>query len=212
MIATRRSMRRLAVGVLAIFGASAVQAASISFYLDQSNTEASWPDGTNYLQVTIFDSITNPGDIEFLITPLPTLTASAGANFGIQSFGFNSAHALTATNIVAPAGWSIGSGNQDGFGAYAVTESGNGSNRQNPLAFRITGISGDVVTDYALAGAGGAQGAYYFAAHVAGMTDVNGATSAYFGGNAVVPVPAAAWLFGSALGFAGFLRRTASAA
>ncbi len=72
---------------------------------------------------------------------------------------------------------------------------------------RITGISGDVVADYAVAGAGGAQGTYYFAAHVAGMTPVAGQTSAYFGGNAVVPVPAAAWLFGSAIAGLGWVRR-----
>ena len=60
----------------------------------------------------------------------------------------------------------------DGFGSYEVTEGGSGSNRQNPLAFRITGITGDVVGDYAVAGSGGAQGAWYFAAHVAGFDDM----------------------------------------
>jgi len=175
--------------------------------MNQSNTEGSWPDGINYLQVTIFDSISNPGDIEILVTPLPSLTASAGANFGIQAFGFNSTQTLTAANIIDPVGWSTGSGNLDGFGAYQVREDGTGSNRQNPLALRITGISGDVLADYAVAGAGGAQGTYYFAAHVAGMTPVAGETSAYFGGNVLVPVPAAAWLFGSAFGLLAIARR-----
>lgn len=198
---------RWAVAFLALSAASAANAASISYYMNQSNTEGSWPDGINYLQVTISDSLSNPGDIEILVTPLPSLTVSAGANFGIQAFGFNSTQTLTAANIIDPAGWSTGSGNLDGFGAYQVREDGTGSNRQNPLALRITGISGDVLADYAVAGAGGAQGTYYFAAHVAGMTPVAGQTSAYFGGNTVVPVPAAAWLFGSAIAGLGWLRR-----
>lgn len=201
------SKLRWALAALALSVAGAANAASVSYYLDQSNTEGSWPDNVNYLQVTIFDSIANPGDIEFLVTPLASLTVSAGTNFGIQAFGFNSTQTLTAANIVDPVGWSTGSGNLDGFGAYQVREDGTGSNRQNPLSLRITGISGDVVADYAVAGAGGAQGTYYFAAHVAGMTPVAGQTSAYFGGNAVVPVPAAAWLFGSAIAGLGWVRR-----
>ena len=206
-----KSAVTFALVTLGFLAAGATNAASVSYYLDQSNTEGSWPDGVNYLQVTISDSVSNPGDIEFLVTPLATLTISAGSNFGIQAFGFNSTQTLTGANIVDPAGWSMGSGNLDGFGAYQIRESGTGSNRQNPLFFRITGISGDVVSDYAVAGAGGAQGTYFFAAHVAGMTPVAGETSAYFGGNAVVPVPAAAWLFGSAFGLLGVLRRKIAA-
>ena len=208
---TQVSGFRLALAVLTLNLAGAANAASISYYLNQSNAEASWPDGVSYLQVTISDSLSNPGDIEILVTPLAALTVSAGTNFGIQAFGFNSTRTLTAANIVDPSGWTTGTGNLDGFGAYQVREDGSGSNRQHPLLLRITGLTGDIVSDYAVAGPGGGQGAYYFAAHVAGMTPVGGETSAYFGGNhtmfQVVPVPAAAWLFGSALGLAGFLRR-----
>jgi hypothetical protein len=200
---------RWALAAVALIVAGAGNAASVSYYMDQSNTEGSWPDNVNYLQVTIFDSISNPGDIQILVTPLASLTVSAGTNFGIQAFGFNSTQTLTAANIIDPVGWSTGSGNLDGFGAYQVREDGTGSNRQNPLSLRITGISGDVVFDYAVAGAGGAQGTYYFAAHVAGMTPVAGQTSAYFGGNGqVVPVPAAAWMFGSGLAALAWIRRS----
>ena len=186
---------------------------SASWYLDQSNTEGTWADGVNYLLVTISDSLANPGDIEFLVTPLATLTSTADANFGIQRFGFNTTgagNALTAANIIDPAGWSTSSGSLDGFGSFEVREDGTGSNRQNPLSFRITGISGDTIYDYAVNGAGGAQGTYFFAAHVAGMTV--GPGSAYFGGSTVVPVPAAVWLFGSALGLAGLMRRRSAVA
>jgi hypothetical protein len=206
---------RVVLATLALFGAGLANAASVTYYMNQSNTETSWPDGTSYLSVTIFDSITNPGDIEFLVTPLASLTVSAGPNFGIQRFGFNSTQTLTAANIVDPVGWTTGSGSLDGFGAYEVSEDGTGDNRQNPLSFRITGILGDVLTDYAVDGPGGAQGTYYFAAHVAGMTPVGGETSAYFGGDGteipVVPVPAAVWLLGSAFGLLGFARRKTTA-
>jgi hypothetical protein len=207
---------RVALAGLALCSAGLANAASITYYMNQSNTESAWPDGIDYLSVTIFDSISNPGDIEFLVTPLAPLTISAGPNFGIQKFGFNSTQVLTAANIVGPVGWSTGSGNLDGFGAYQVTEDGDGTNRQNPLTFRITGILGDVLTDYVVNGPGGAQGTYAFAAHVAGMTDVNGYNSAYFGGDGdgtppVVPVPAAAWLLGSAFGLLGAMRRKVAA-
>lgn len=204
-------MRKLmSCAALAWLGAIVpAQAASISFLLDQSNTEGTWPDGVAYLQVTIFDSVAHAGDIEFLVTPLAPLTIDAGPNFGIQRFGFNSTQALTAANIIDPAGWSTGTSQLGGFGAYEISEDGTGQFRQNPLSFRITGIAGDVVTDYAVAGTGGAQGSYFFAAHVAGMTV--GPGSAYFGGHSnVVPLPGAAWLFGPALGVLGWLRRRAA--
>jgi len=196
-----------------LIAAGSANAASVSYYMNQSNEEGTWADGVNYLLVTISDSLANPGDIEFLVTPLATLTSTAGSNFGIQRFGFNTTgagNALTAANIIDPVGWSTTSGNLDGFGAFEVSEDGTGSNRQNPLFFRITGISGDSIYDYAVNGSGGAQGTYFFAAHVAGMTV--GPGSAFFGGSTVVPVPAAAWLFGSALGLLGLSRRRLAAA
>lgn len=203
---------RWALAAMALTAAGAANAASVTYYLNQSNTEGSWPDNVNYLKVELFDSITNPGDIEFRVTPLATLTVSAGTNFGIQAFGFNSTQTLTAANIVDPLGWTTGSGNLDGFGMYQVREDGTGSNRQNPLSLRITGIIGDTLADYVVAGPGGAQGTYFFAAHVAGMTPVGGETSAYFGGNSpdiqIVPVPAAAWLFGSAFAALAWIRRS----
>ncbi|MBM4221409.1 MAG: hypothetical protein FJ170_05615, partial [Gammaproteobacteria bacterium] len=89
----------------ALLAAGSANAASASWYLNQSNTEGTWADGVNYLLVTISDSLANPGDIEFLVTPLATLSSTAGANFGIQRFGFNTTgagNALTAANIIDP--------------------------------------------------------------------------------------------------------------
>jgi len=220
--AIRISSLQVAFAALALCFAGLANAASITYYLNQSNTESIWPDGNDYLSVTIFDSFSNPGDIEFLVTPLAPLTISAGPNFGVQSFCFNSTQSLTAANIVgAPVGWTTGSGNCDGFGAYEVTENGDGTNRQNPLNFRITGILGDVLSDYVVDGPGGVQGTYAFAAHVAGMTDQDDGfgniyNSAWFGGDSsggtpVVPVPAAVWLLGSAFGLLGAMRRKITA-
>lgn len=192
----------------------AASAASISYYLDQSNE---LPDGVvNYLQVTISDSTFGMDNeaIRFDVDILAPLTSIAGSNFGIQSFGFNTL--LTPATVLAaitglPSGWSKGSGsNQDGFGSFELVSSGTGSNRQNPtLTFYISGISGDTLLDYvALSGGNAGQGNVYFAGHVAGFNGPNGVTSAFFGGSVVVPVPAALWLFGSAFGLlAAFSRR-----
>lgn len=209
------------LGALALSVAGAANAASVSYYMNQSN-ELSLPDGTNYLQVTISDAVfgLDLSAIRFDVTLLSPLTSIAGANFGIQSFGFNttlSVPAVLAAVTGLPSGWSKGSNsNQDGFGNFELVDSGTGSNRQNPtLTFYVSGIVGDVVGDYATTSTGGAQGTYYFAGHVAGFLDQDpGAgtvTSAYFGGNAVVPIPAAVWLFGSACGLLVIARRKASA-
>lgn len=194
-----------AAGMLCV-AANVASAASVSYFLDQSNENLLLPDGTNYLKVTISDSISSPGDIEFLVETLSPLSSIEDTNFGIQSFGFNSTQTLTGTNIVGlPSGWGTSlNTNQDGFGNFDFVESGTGSNRADPLGFRITGILGDTVSDYAVLSSGNAgEGNVFFAAHVTGFMDVDpGAgtiTSAYFGGSTPVPVPAAVWLFGSGL-------------
>lgn len=112
-------------------GAWAVQAhaASVSFFMNQSNA---LPDGVNYLEVTVQDVGT---DVQFTVTPLSPLTSSAGSNFGIQAFGFNTnglVPPLTIANLLLPGGWSPAIGNQtmDGFGRFDVEASGTGSTRQ----------------------------------------------------------------------------------
>lgn len=206
-----------AAPLLALAGTA--QAASVSYYLDQSNAEPHLPDGVNYLQVTVSDAVFGPDNeaIRFDVDLLPALTSIAGNNFGIQSFGFNTlldTGAVLAAITGLPTGWTkTDDANQDGFGTFELVNSGGGANRQNPtLTFYISGIAGDSVLDYvALSGGNAGQGNVYFASHVAGFLDQDpgGAelTSAFFGGSAVVPVPAAVWLFGSALGLVAGLRR-----
>src|SRR5690606_1365996 len=94
----------LPAAVLAALLSAPVQAASVSYFLDQSNA---LPDGTDYLQVTIADGVA--GAIDFTIDTLAPLADIAGSNFGIQTFGFNIGDfGLDSSNLANLAdGWSI---------------------------------------------------------------------------------------------------------
>jgi hypothetical protein len=215
----------LLLAVFGTLGAAPARAAPVSFYLDQSNAEAVFADGVPYLRVTIADGAA--GAIDFTVSILPAVLAVAGANFGIQSFGFNftgAATAMTAGNLTGlPAGWGASTNKgQDGFGKFEFVVGdapGGGNVRVAPVVrFSITGISGDSVYDYvALSGGRVTQGHVYYAAHVAGFTGADNLLppSTYFGGSRpavkqAVPVPPAAWLLGSALVALGGLRRRAA--
>jgi hypothetical protein len=176
-----------ALSVLAAFSAAPAFGASVSYFLDLSNVDAApYPDGQNYLQVTISDGI--GGNIDFLVQTLVPLSSNAGSNYGIQSFGFNTALSLSAANIInLPSGWTMKSSKkQDGFGNFVAVAHGTGNSRVDPLMFSITGISGDTPMDYVMLSTGTAgQGNTDFAAHVAGFSTQ--VTSAYFGGSTSVP-------------------------
>ena len=186
----------------------------VSYFLDQTNVDPALPDGTNYLRVDIEDVLT---DIRFTVSLLPALTSIAGSNFGIQSFGFNVVDDLlgvtTADITGLPTGWLAGAGVMDGFGEFELAAVGDGTNRQSPtLTFFITGVAGDTPGDYAGPSTGTAgEGNQFFAAHVAGFNTTAPVESAFFGGSTVVPLPAAFWLFVSALGGLGLWRRRLAA-
>lgn len=204
---TRLSLRRLAALLALGTLFSTAQAASVSYYLDQSND---LPDGTNYLQVTIADGV--GGDIDFSVQVLTGAFPAPLSNFGMQSFYFNYNMSLTVdeTSIVNidPSSWDI---NEDrnaggGFGKFDFQAKGDGSNRTETLTFSISGVAGDTIYDYALGNAD--DTGEFFAAHVAGYDDwQTGNTSGKFAGSTVVPLPAAVWLFGSALAGLGWIRR-----
>ena len=170
---------RLSVLPLALIGTQA-SAATISYYLDQSNDLA---DGINYAQVTISDGI--GGNIDFSVDVLSSaFSVSPGANFGMQTFSFNYDTALMigSSNIVDvdPLSWTI---SQDanaggGFGKFEFELSGTGSSRTELLTFSISGVTGDTVYDYAIGSLLNPSSDEFFAAHIAGFNETDGVTSA----------------------------------
>lgn len=219
MNAKSRTSLRTTRFIVSVFGtlllaAAPARAASVSYFLDQSNT---LPDGTPYLQVTISDGI--DGAIDFTVEVLDSLASTAGSNFGIQSFAFNvaggDAGAVNIGNL--PDGWTWTGRDQNRmseFGFYDVQLSGTGQSRLDTLTFSILGIDGDTPQDYAVSSTGNVPRSNgFFAAHVAdfkladGCSPRNCAGSAFFSGSSPVPLPGAAWLFGAGVAAAALRAR-----
>lgn len=186
-------------------------AATISYYLDQSNALL---DGVNYAQVTISDSTTTIGDIDFSVEVLASAFTVSGSNFGMQNFSFNYDPSLSidTSNIIETSllAWTVSEGANagGGFGKFGFQLSGNGSSRTELLSFSITGVANDTINSYAMGSTLKPAAIEFFAAHIAGFGTTDGVTSAQFAGSSPVPVPAAVWLFGSCLiGLAGVVRR-----
>jgi len=186
-------------------------AASVSYLLDQSNA---LPDGVDYLQVTISDSRTVEGDIEFLVEVVSDALPTPGDNFGMQSFYLNAADGINvlADNIsIDTSDWSVNDDRNAGgsFGKYDVALKGKGDSRVDTLMFSIGGIDDDTIFSYAIGSALNPSSGEYFAAHVAGFSyDPYGVGSAKFAGSSLIPIPPAALLFLSALGALGWRRRS----
>ncbi|MFZ1624521.1 MAG: VPLPA-CTERM sorting domain-containing protein [Gammaproteobacteria bacterium] len=209
----------LLIGVLS---ASSSQAASVSFFLDQSNR---LPDNVNYLQVTIADGAA--GAIDFTVSALQPLLDIADEGFGIQKFAFNvvGGTATERRDVTAlPDEWRARNGGRmDGFGRYDIKLDSHGKNHQDPLTFSITGVDMDTVLSYVDLSTGRAkQGFSFFSARVVGLNNghCGSATtkaekscveSAYFGGTQAVPAPAAIWLLGTAVAGLTAVRRRRTA-
>lgn len=208
----------------------AAQAASVTYYLNQSNEDAVLPDDvTSYLSVTITDGVTfgsDTGAVRFDVTMLaPLLSIAAPGSFGIMAFVFNTDLVVPESAIVGlPAGWGANVApppNQaDGFGKFDIDVADTNNPQNATLSFYVSGVSGDTIANYYFLSFDVAgQGNTYFGAHVRGFADQDPAfcdvnkdlvdecavTSAWFGGGSLtpiqpIPVPAAAWLFASALG------------
>ncbi len=196
---------------LALAGAQA-NAASISFFIDQSNDLS---DGIDYAQVTISDGLA--GDIDFSVAVIASaFSVSPGANFGIQTFSFNYDTAamlsIGSANVtdINPSTWNVSQNANagGGFGKFEFEIAGTGSTRTELLTFAISGVIGDSIFDYALESTLNPSSGEFFATHIAGFDLTDGVTSAQFAGSSPVPVPAAVWLLGSGLlGLAGVVRR-----
>lgn len=173
-------------------------AASVSFFLDQSNK---LPDGTNYLSVMLTEN--GSGGVDFLVQTLDPLNSIADRHFGIQKFGFSFLDDTWGEISDLPDGWRVRSNRRmDGFGKFDIRLQAKGKNRTDELSFTVDGVTlGDFDS--------------LMSAHVAGFEwcridekrhnwcgGKDCTSSAYFAGSmqvSQVPVPAAAWLFGSGL-------------
>jgi hypothetical protein len=178
------------------------RAASVSYMLDRSNR---LDDSAPYLQVTISDGA--DGAVGFRVETLVSLMPSpAQRRFGIQRFALNvdpdiAAEAIDVSGL--PEGWRVREGQRmGGFGMFAIALVGNARARADILTFSITGIDGDDPLDYALSSTGQVrEGPAFFAAFVGGLQHEGigqdlgyPAGAAFFGGSAVVPLPAVGWL------------------
>jgi hypothetical protein len=184
------------------------RAASVSFFLDQSNT---LPDGTPYLSVVLTENAT--GGVDFLVQTVDLLNNVAGRNFGIQKFGFSFSGETDFEIIGLPDSWRTEENRRmSEFGKFDIRQQGRGKSRTDSLSFTVAGVT---ISDFDL----------LMSAHVAGFEwcrfdeeqdyrkcgSRDCATSAYFSGTmpvSEVPAPTALWLFGSGLvGLAGVVRR-----
>lgn len=209
---------KIAAGLLVgLSFASASQAASISYFLDQSDKLA---DGTNYLQVTISDGAN--GAIDFTVSALqPLLDIAASSGFGIVKFAFNvlpdvkvQQKNIDFTSL--PKGWVYGQQqDMNGFGRYdrrlRITSAK--TPRTPSIAFSITGIDFDTIASYVELARNSSEGPSFFSARVEGLnlpcaqpssrstrnSTVCRPTDAFFGGVQAVPAPPAIWLLGTAV-------------
>lgn len=166
--------RAIAIFSLVVVAASAsLSSAAVTVSLNQSNT---FSDNVPYGTVTLAAD-SGAGKVTFTVDAFtPAIYGTIGKNFGIQTFGFNYdtsiVGALTAADFDLPSGWSFGgSGTLSAFGLYLVNVDGTGNSRQDPLVFSVKNLTAAeaVEANFIVNGAGGAQGTFPFAAHVAGF-------------------------------------------
>lgn len=140
-------------------------------------------------------SVTVSGNTATFTVDANEALLGAGTNFGIQTFGFNSAVTLSASDFTLPVGWDVDFGsNLSMFGIFYSDV--NGKPRYDPLVFSITNSSITSEDQFYVANAGG----YHYAAHIAGFSELNGQTSAWFSdGPMSIPEPGTLILLGLGL-------------
>jgi hypothetical protein len=164
-----------------------------SWYMDQSDIFA---DGVNYGQVDILAD-TADGTVKFTVDAFDVQpTYGTLSNFGIQLFGFNYSNDVLASSstwsVDLPAHWDQSAGQIDGFGMFQVTEDTTGGFRKDPLVFTIhlpvNHFEEAVAGYFAIPSTGSVEGEVYFAAHIAGFSNLT-ADSHKVGGSTSVPEP-----------------------
>jgi len=200
--------REFVLAVAFVGTVASVQAATIDYTYTTSLplTNQSWSNGP-FANVKIDEW--SDGLIEFTVT-----LAGDAVGQNIEQFGFSAYGAidLTTATLTLPTNWSLNSSaNMDGFGTFEwAVEKGSGAVGQNPLVFSIDGIAGDTAATYASLGSTGGQpnSGVIFSAKLSST-----GPGAFIGGGdqllppGYVPIPAAAWLFASALGIFGYLAK-----
>lgn len=192
------------VGILATcllsFFFAAQQANAATFFLNQSNELA---DNVNYAQVDVTETA---GNLHFNVKALdPT-------NWKFSNFYFNlggSTGAVTLTNSI---GWVSDSGNVSEFGSFSHGLKGNGGSLQSEFSFTADGANALSLSNLMANGEG-----WIFASHsqcqnkkASPCVAVGNQTSHHIAGPGEVsnvPVPAAVWLFGSAMAGLGTVGR-----
>lgn len=185
------------VGALILVAAPA-SAASVSFFLDQSNK---LPDGVNYLSVSLMDNDT--GGVSILVKTLDPLNSIAGDRFGIQKFGFGLNKGVFGEITDLSDGWKVKhSKRMDDLDRFEFRLQGKGWVNTDELSFTVSGVSLANLDPL-------------FAAYVTGLEWYNIGDqkpgkcrgegcliNANFSGSmptTPVPIPAAVWLFSSGL-------------
>jgi len=177
---------------------AATTANAKTYFLSESNTFA---DGVNYVQVDVTE---NSGALDFLVKALTP------SNWGIDKFFFNVDSSTVAISNVS-AGWTTvtnpSSFNVSEFGIFNDQEKTQSGDALSTLAFTVNGSDPLTLSNLAA----NAEG-WIFAAHQkcqgTSCSSIQGISSHFVAGPSTVPMPAAAWLFGSALiGFIGWSNR-----
>lgn len=193
-----------------MLGATAANAASVTYWLDDANWKSHLPDDSFYYVSVTIDDEGASGDINFTVDVNDGGLVTPGTgSYGIDKFAFNIADSSTliVDNIdLGPlTGWTP-LVNPDGitrasFGKFDVGLQDTG-NPQDPLQFSIIDVDGDTISSYGAASAGATSGGdlnSWFAVHVRDIvtnnyslpdgnecfslsTDCQPVTSAWFGG------------------------------
>jgi hypothetical protein len=194
-------------------------ASSVSVFMNLSNNQTVFPDGTNYLEVTVRDG--NNGDIDFSLATLGPLhnLVPDWDNFGISAFKFNFGDSgATLANLLLPLEWGVSQddGGWDDWLEFELFDAFlTGDYLKTTLNFSIFGVDGDTPEDYLPACSPGESSCALLIAEVMGLSDnpnfkdiwpMDPSTAPVRFADSVVPLPPAAWLFISAIAMLGWMR------